>query len=97
MGLMTDLELRHLRAVRAIAETGSITKAATGLGLTQPALSAQLRSAEEIIGGALFARDSAGCTPTDLGVDVIAMVRPLLDDLAEITGYARQLASSDAA
>ena len=33
-----NLELRHLRVVCAIAETGSVTKAASQLGLAQPAL-----------------------------------------------------------
>lgn len=91
---MTDLELRHLRALCAIADAGSITKAATMLGVTQPGLSAQLRAVEDIIGGPLFQRDSAGCTPTELGADVIAMARPLLDDIVEITDHARQLAGA---
>ncbi|MFD1050893.1 LysR family transcriptional regulator, partial [Kibdelosporangium lantanae] len=33
---MAELELRHLRAVCAIAEEGSVTKAAARLGLTEP-------------------------------------------------------------
>lgn len=94
MDFMTDLELRHLRAVCAIADAGSITKAASMLGVTQPGLSAQLRAVEEIIGGALFHRDSAGCSPTEIGTDLIAMARPLLDDVVEITDHARQLAGA---
>ena len=92
--VMTDLELRHLRAVCAIADAGSITKAASTLGVTQPGLSAQLRAVEEIIGGSLFNRDSAGCTPTEIGTDLIAMARPLLNDLVEMTDHARQLAGA---
>ncbi|MEO6088901.1 MAG: LysR family transcriptional regulator, partial [Umezawaea sp.] len=64
---MPDLELRHLRAVCAIAEEGSVTKAATRLGLTQPAMSAQLRTVERILGGLLFERTPNGSVPTDLG------------------------------
>src|SRR5687768_4104648 len=58
--LMAELELRHLRAVCAIADEGSVTKAAARLGLTQPALSAQLRSVERLVGGQLFERTPAG-------------------------------------
>ena len=41
-----NLELRHLKVVCAIAETGSVTKAASQLGLAQPALTAQLQRIE---------------------------------------------------
>jgi DNA-binding transcriptional LysR family regulator len=37
-----DLQLRHLKVVCAIAEHGSVTRAAAHLGLAQPALTAQL-------------------------------------------------------
>ncbi len=49
-----ELELRHLRTLRAIAEAGNLTRAATALGLAQPALSAQLRRIERALGGELF-------------------------------------------
>ncbi len=58
-----ELELRHLRTVRAIADTGSLTKAAATLGLAQPALSAQLRRIEKALGGTLFERDHTGPAP----------------------------------
>ncbi|GGX78164.1 hypothetical protein GCM10010510_23850 [Streptomyces anandii JCM 4720] len=56
-----ELELRHLRTVRTIAEAGSLTKAASLLGLAQPALSAQLRRIEGALGGALFERGGTVC------------------------------------
>lgn len=58
-----NLELRHLRVVCAIAETGSVTKAASTLGLAQPALTAQLQRIERTLGGPLFERDRRGPVP----------------------------------
>jgi DNA-binding transcriptional LysR family regulator len=64
---VAELELRHLRAICAIAEEGSVSKAAGRLGVTQPALTAQLRSIERILGGELFRRSPHGSEPTELG------------------------------
>ena len=52
------LELRHLRSVVAIAETGSISKAGKRLNLSQPALSHQMKALEEYLGVELFQRKS---------------------------------------
>lgn len=46
--------------VLAIAEAGSVTKAAAVLGVAQPALTTQLQRIERILGGALFIRDRRG-------------------------------------
>ncbi|MBP2321371.1 DNA-binding transcriptional LysR family regulator [Kibdelosporangium banguiense] len=90
---MAELELRHLRAVCAIAEEGSVTKAAARLGLTQPALSAQLRSVERLVGGQLFERTPAGSIPTDLGRYVIRSAHVVLEDLSQLLTSARERAS----
>ena len=87
--VVPDLELRHLRAVCAIAEEGSVTKAATRLGLTQPAMSAQLRTVERIIGGQLFERTSGGSVPTDLGRQVVGTARLVLDEVGQLLSSAR--------
>ena len=73
-----DLEIRHLKVVCAIAETGSVTKAAAVLGLAQPALTAQLQRIERILGGPLFERDRRGARPTALGELVLSRARVLL-------------------
>ena len=76
-----DIELRHLRIVCAIAEAGSVTKAAAALGLAQPALATQLKRIERSLGGALFERDRLGARPTALGDLVLARARVLLPAL----------------
>lgn len=54
------LTLRQLRALRAVAETGSLTLAAGQLGLTPPAVHGQLRQLEDLAGCPLFSRDEHG-------------------------------------
>ncbi|WP_309111888.1 LysR family transcriptional regulator [Saccharothrix sp.] len=87
---MPELELRHLRAVCAIAEEGSLTKAATRLGLTQPAMSAQLRTVERVVGGRLFDRTPGGSVPTDLGKQVVGTARLVLDEVEQLVSLAKE-------
>jgi DNA-binding transcriptional LysR family regulator len=86
------LEARHLRIVRAISDTGSLTKAAVVLGLTQPALTHQLHRMERLFGGALFVRDRRGARPTPLGMHVIERARFVLPSMDALVREARILA-----
>jgi len=52
------LEIRHLRMLQAMARAGSVTRAASLLGLTQSALSHQIREAERRLGLSLFVQNS---------------------------------------
>ena len=70
-----DLELRHLRMICAIAEAGSVSRAASVLGLAQPALTAQLQRIERTLGGPLFERDRRGARPTAMGELVLSRAR----------------------
>ncbi|HZN76660.1 MAG TPA: LysR family transcriptional regulator [Micromonosporaceae bacterium] len=87
-----DIELRHLRVVCAIAETGSVTKAAAQLGLAQPALTAQLQRIERALGGPLFERDRRGARPTPLGELVLARARLLIPAFKGLRDEANRLA-----
>ncbi|WP_089157845.1 LysR family transcriptional regulator [Micromonospora sp. NBS 11-29] len=89
-----NLELRHLRVVCAIAETGSVTKAASTLGLAQPALTAQLQRIERILGGPLFERDRRGARPTALGELVLDRARVLLPAMKGLQDEAARLAGA---
>lgn len=79
-----ELELRHLKTIRAIADAGSLTKAASVLGLAQPALSAQLKRIEGALGGRLFDRGRHGVRTTPLGELVIARARIVLPAVSEL-------------
>ncbi|MGW4426477.1 LysR substrate-binding domain-containing protein [Streptosporangium sp. NPDC004631] len=89
-----DLELRHLRIVRAVAEAGSVTKAASHLGLAQPALTAQLKRIERVLGGALFDRDHNGARPTPLGDLVLSRAMVLLPAARELQEEAVRFANA---
>ncbi|MEE1926945.1 LysR family transcriptional regulator [Streptomyces sp. TRM 70351] len=89
-----DLELRHLKVIRAIADAGSLTRAATSLGLAQSALSAQLKRIERALGGALFVRDRGGARPTPLGELVLERARVLLPAVRQLQEDARLFARS---
>ncbi|MFI0470662.1 LysR family transcriptional regulator [Saccharopolyspora sp. 5N102] len=91
-----ELEVRHLRVVCTIAETGSLTRAAAALHLTQPGLSAQLRRIETMLGGRLFDRRTSGVVPTALGELVLSRARAVLPTLDELMNTAALAARSEA-
>lgn len=73
-----ELELRHLRTLCAIADAGSVGRAAAVLGYSQPAMSTQLRRIERLFGEPLFVRGTGGVEPTAYGVEVVAQARDVL-------------------
>lgn len=77
--------------VLAIAEAGSVTKAAAALGLAQPALTTQLQRIERILGGVLFTRDRRGVLPTPLGDLVLARARVLIPAVTGLHDEASEL------
>ncbi|GAA2509889.1 LysR family transcriptional regulator [Pilimelia columellifera] len=79
-----QLELHHLRNLRAVATAGSLNRAAEQLKLPQPALSRQLRRLEDLFGGPLFDRHHCGVRPTALGRVVLHHAAEILDDCAAI-------------
>src|SRR5687768_16480593 len=90
-----ELELRHLKVVCAIADLGSVTKAASALGLAQPALTAQLQRIERTLGGPLFVRDRRGARATPLGELVLARARVVLPAVEGLRAEAARLTGAD--
>ncbi|MFJ8692248.1 LysR family transcriptional regulator [Streptomyces roseolilacinus] len=88
-----ELEVRHLRALCAIADAGSLHKAARLLGMSQPSLTTQLRRIENALGAELFTRERTGCRPTPLGRDVLSRARPLVAQLALLVSETRAAAA----
>lgn len=61
------MDTRRIRNFIAVVEAGSIARAAAMLHIAQPALSAQMRQLEEMVGKPLLTRSVKGVVPTPLG------------------------------
>src|SRR5690349_12039209 len=83
-GRALQLDLRHLRLVAAVAESGGQTRAAHKLHLTQSALSHQLRELEGRIGTPLFIRTSRRMVLTAAGERVLASARRVLHEVESL-------------
>ncbi|MBV1851293.1 LysR family transcriptional regulator [Catellatospora tritici] len=90
-----ELELRHLHSLCVIADAGSLTKAATLLGVSQPALTAQLQRVERELGAQVFLRGRRGVTPTPLGQYLLTRARGVLLAVEELRHSARQHAPTE--
>jgi LysR family glycine cleavage system transcriptional activator len=75
--------MQALRALEAVARTGSLTKAAEGLHLTHGAVSHQLKSLEADLGVSLVERAGRGIRLTDEGERFAGRVRIALSELTE--------------
>ncbi|TWP53771.1 LysR family transcriptional regulator [Lentzea tibetensis] len=84
-----EVEVRQLRMICQIVKSGSMTRAAAELNITQPALTYQLQRAERMFGGALFVRDRRGTRPTALGELVLNYARTLLPSLDKLVSETR--------
>ncbi len=75
------MELRHLNLVKAVAEQGTLTRAAERLALSQSALSHQLKEIESTCGGQVFNRVNKKMVLTTLGNRVLQMATAVLHEL----------------
>jgi len=73
-----------LGAFQAVAEQGSVGRAAKVLNATQPTISRRIRTLEEQLGQPLFERDSRGMHLTAAGADMLPHARHLLYEMAAI-------------
>jgi DNA-binding transcriptional LysR family regulator len=75
------MDLKQLRAVVTVAETGSVTKAAQLLHVVQPAVSRHISTLEKDLGVALFDRTRHGMQPTSAGQALVVRARRVLSEL----------------
>lgn len=87
-----DYEPRHLRALLAVVKHGSFNRAATALGLTQPAISKSIAVLERATGASLFVRGIRGASLTKAGevveriaLSTLALSQNAKDEVAALT------------
>ena len=83
------IELRHLKTLLALEETGSVSLAAKRVFLTQSALSHQIRMLENHYGAPLFERKSTPLRFTPVGERLLRLAHDLLP---QVTDAERDLA-----
>ena len=89
------LKLRHLDLVTAIAEHGSIMRAAEALYITQPAVTRGLHEVEQILGVPLFDRLHRGVAPTVYGESFVDHARAVLATLRSAEDEILRLRNAD--
>ena len=75
------MENRRLRYFLQIAEEGSMGRAASVLGIAQPALTRQVRLLEEALGVPLFIRTQRGMQLTEDGEQLRAAIKKPLQEI----------------
>ena len=99
------MNIAELEALKAVAETGSFTRAANHLGMSQPGLSRQIQRLERELGTRLLERRGTGAILTDAGresmnfairtiSDFDALVSRFGPDPSALTGVIRIVAST---
>jgi DNA-binding transcriptional LysR family regulator len=85
------MNIKHLEHLLALADTGSFSRAAEKLFITQSALSRSIQSLEDDLGGKVLDRIGKRNELTPLGLDVVSRARHIVRDAAELLHSAKLL------
>ena len=83
------MNLKDLKYLVALADTGHFGRAAQRTFVSQPTLSAQLKKLEEYLGVKLVERHPKNVQLTDVGKEIVARARRMLSEGDEILALAR--------
>ncbi len=86
-----DVSLRQLQVFRSVARHRSFSRAAEDLVISQPAVSAQIKSLEQVLGVPLFQRTGRGVELTEAGRQLLPYAERLLDLLDEALAAVHEL------
>ncbi len=89
--MMSSVKLHQLKYFLCVAEEGSISKAASLLGVAQPAISQNIANLEHHFQSKLFTRSSKGVTPTHQGKILMDYARTILRQVDRATSEIRNL------
>ncbi len=84
------IDLKRLRHFIAVCDHGGFSRAATAIGIAQPALTQQIKLLETEIGMPLFIRSGRGAEPTEQGRFLLAKAREHLDGLDAVVHGLKQ-------
>ena len=84
------ITLQKLRIFLAVANERKFSKAGDQLGITQPAVSLQMKEFENFLGAPLFERIATGVRPTELGERLILYAKQILSLAQDLEDSARQ-------
>lgn len=77
------IELAHLRLLRALAQTGNVTKAAVALNVSQSAVSKQIKQLEELLSQSVVERDTRPLHLTSVGKVLLALAEQVLPNIEQ--------------
>lgn len=89
------IELRHLRTLLALRETGSLVEAAERVHLTQSALSHQLKDLESRVNSPLFVRKTKPVEFTRSGLRLLALADQILPEVRKAERDLARLAGTE--
>jgi LysR family hydrogen peroxide-inducible transcriptional activator len=84
--------IRQLECLVAVADQRNFRRAAARLGISQPALSAHVQAAEQLLGVQVFERDRRSVLVTPAGEEVVGRARLALDAIDTVGDAARRRA-----
>lgn len=82
------VSLKQLRYFDALATAGHFGRAAQNSGISQPALSMQIRDLEQALGGSLVERTGTGAHLTQLGTEVAGRAARILGEVRDLEALA---------
>lgn len=89
--MTSPLRLRQIEALKAVADTGSMTRAAEALGISQPAVSRLLGDLSEELGFRLLDRRDGKLVPTQEARFLLPDIRRVLDTMSRLSEAGRNL------
>ena len=88
-----NITLRHFELVESVTKCQSITRAASMLDMTQPALTRAIKTLEDQIGKELFSRTPRGLEPTEAGKTFLTHYTKIATSLSSILNEIDQMKS----
>lgn len=92
---LLDLDLASVHLYLSVVDLGSISKAATRHGLSQPSASQRLRKLERQLGVTLLDRSTSGSSLTPIGLELSRSCRALVGAAGEVANEALQRRQTD--